>query len=715
MSSSTSCTSKYSDDQPCIIIDSSRSQFDDDCCLLPNVCWHRERISYYFRCRFQANSVRTSFDFKSFLPEQLSDNIKICPSSLQFYPITFDIIESNEQNATSDESEEEIELTSSPKLCTYDNDDFLNKLVEWKSDNHQPVDESDDDEAMNEQVERTMETDPLSAEKLTTDVEDLFVTYSCCPVKSEPVIPDDIDVIFPQLDGQNDSLSDRTSVDRQLNNQNKKRVTSNVINRKNVKRSRRKPDSLRQITLESFNFVITEQKATTTKPLTFTDDIPLSLRSGKSLSNKRKKRTPLVHTGKTIRDYFHVNNSSTHQDNLRAASNAKDLMDHSESESDECIIIDEDDDISTLLTFDPSIPNNIRAREKLLDHSVHSSSVPFNQPIRYSDHSEQEFSFYQFSLTSHLRYLLHELPTYNHTGDINCNQCDEYVSILHELFDLLFDFIEYDLCGMVNKMKYRSSLIEDDYFNDFVKQKFVKTRNINAFFRIKLVIYFIELIEIHRRKCSNTKPFVFHHTENRVFQWIEDSIRHIVCQNDNFTNHKLSLCFNVMELCVLFANEQNYRTKQMARFLAELYQDNQTCLKMCVLDENLLIDIRLLLINELIWKRFEIKLHSIDRINEFFRSVQETDPDSLLLARSLLFTFADLVNEMESFTFPFPVFLKKIITILRCQLDGIYSQLTNLCEQTKDDEELQRSKLLFRLLCLKWKTLHLSDCFVPVN
>ena len=60
----------------------------------------------------------------------------------------------------------------------------------------------------------------------------------------------------------------------------------------------------------------------------------------------------------------------------------------------------------------------------------------------------------------------------------------------------------------------------------------------------------------------------------------------------------------------------------MARFLAELYQENRTYLKMCVLDENLLIDIRLLLVNELIWKRFEIRLHSIDHINEFFRSVQ---------------------------------------------------------------------------------------------
>ena len=163
MNSSTTCTSKYPDNQPCFIVDSSQSQLDDDCCLLANVRWHRERISYYFRCRFQSNSVRTSFDFKSFPPEQLSDNIKICPSSLQFYPITFDIIENNEQNATSDESEEEIELIASPKLCTYDNDDFLNKLVEWKSDNHQTVDESDDDEVMNEQVGRDTETNPLSA------------------------------------------------------------------------------------------------------------------------------------------------------------------------------------------------------------------------------------------------------------------------------------------------------------------------------------------------------------------------------------------------------------------------------------------------------------------------------------------------------------------------------------------------------------------------
>ena len=87
-------------------------------------------------------------------------------------------------------------------------------------------------------------------------------------MKSEPVIPDDIDVIFPQLDGQNDSLTDHTSVDRQLNNQNKKRATNNVINHKEVKRSRQKSDSLRQITLESFNFIVTEQKPTTTKQLT---------------------------------------------------------------------------------------------------------------------------------------------------------------------------------------------------------------------------------------------------------------------------------------------------------------------------------------------------------------------------------------------------------------------------------------------------------------
>jgi hypothetical protein len=149
--------------------------------------------------------------------------------------------------------------------------------------------------------------------------------------------------------------------------------------------------------------------------------------------------------------------------------------------------------------------------------------------IRPSNHHEEELSFSQFSLTSYLRYLLLELPTYNHINDNNCQQCYDYSLILHMLFDLLFDLIEYDLCEISTKEKYRSSLIEDDYFNQFLPRKTILKKP-NQFERIKLIIYFIELIGLHRNKCPNKNEFFFHINENKIFQWIEDFIRHIVYQ-----------------------------------------------------------------------------------------------------------------------------------------------------------------------------------------
>jgi hypothetical protein len=149
--------------------------------------------------------------------------------------------------------------------------------------------------------------------------------------------------------------------------------------------------------------------------------------------------------------------------------------------------------------------------------------------VRHSNHHEEELSFSQFSLTSYLRYLLLELPTYNHIDDNNCQQCHDYSLILHMLFDLLFDLIEYDLCEISTKEKYRSSLIEDDYFNQFLPRKTILKKP-NQFERIKLIIYFIELIGLHRNKCQNRKEFFFHINENKIFQWIEDFIRHIVYQ-----------------------------------------------------------------------------------------------------------------------------------------------------------------------------------------
>jgi len=247
--------------------------------------------------------------------------------------------------------------------------------------------------------------------------------------------------------------------------------------------------------------------------------------------------------------------------------------------------------------------NNIHIREKLIDHIVHSSEmrikwllnvelillehisiyhkenlelISYNIKssfismiilnflkifiIRNSNQHQDEFSFYQFSLTSYLRYLLIDLPTYKHknlNNENNCLDCKQYSLIINILFDLLFDLIEYDICQIDIKEKYRSSLIDDDYFNQ------LKSIKKNPFDRIKLIIYFIELIGIHKNKCSNKKEEFFFSIENKIFQWIEDFIRHIIYQINSLIKERLSICLNIIELCLLFVNEKENYIKQV--------------------------------------------------------------------------------------------------------------------------------------------------------
>ena len=94
-----------------------------------------------------------------------------------------------------------------------------------------------------------------------------------------------------------------------------------------------------------------------------------------------------------------------------------------------------------------------------------------------------------------------------------------------------------------------------------------------------------------------------------------------------------------MELCLLFVKKRNNRIKQvnfrigkkkfffflsyfkMASFLTKLSEENPAYLHLILFDENLFYDIRLLLINELISNRFDIKLISTDCINQFFHRI----------------------------------------------------------------------------------------------
>jgi hypothetical protein len=146
----------------------------DDCCLLSNLTLNSERVFYLLERRFKSNSTRTSFDFKSFLPEQPSNNTKVSRSLLRFHP-SVNSVNDNEEQILSESSEDEIEETSSPKLSPNDDDDYLNKLAEWEPNKFQSMSESDDD-GENEEAKMILQT--INNENTLVDPMDLSIGKS---------------------------------------------------------------------------------------------------------------------------------------------------------------------------------------------------------------------------------------------------------------------------------------------------------------------------------------------------------------------------------------------------------------------------------------------------------------------------------------------------------------------------------------------------------
>jgi hypothetical protein len=60
----------------------------------------------------------------------------------------------------------------------------------------------------------------------------------------------------------------------------------------------------------------------------------------------------------------------------------------------------------------------------------------------------------------------------------------------------------------------------------------------------------------------------------------------------------------------------------MAVFLTKLCEENSTYTHMFLFDQNLFPDILLLLINELIYNKFDMKLASFNDLEEFFQRIQ---------------------------------------------------------------------------------------------
>ena len=72
----------------------------------------------------------------------------------------------------------------------------------------------------------------------------------------------------------------------------------------------------------------------------------------------------------------------------------------------------------------------------------------------------------------------------------------------------------------------------------------------------------IELLAVHMNKCSNQTQFQFNKNENILFYSMENFIRQILTKTQT-RNQRLAICFNVLELCLLFVNEKVDRIKQV--------------------------------------------------------------------------------------------------------------------------------------------------------
>jgi len=136
---------------------SFESSISNDCCLLTNIDLNSHRIRQLLERRFKSNSQKTSFDFKSFPPEQPSNNAKVSRSFLRFQP-KIQFTDDSEENLSSDsdsseEQEEEIE-----DIMSTNDDDYYKELAEWQPSSFQPMIETDDEEDQPENIPEAIMT-----------------------------------------------------------------------------------------------------------------------------------------------------------------------------------------------------------------------------------------------------------------------------------------------------------------------------------------------------------------------------------------------------------------------------------------------------------------------------------------------------------------------------------------------------------------------------
>ena len=133
-----------------------RDPYYDDCCLLTNITFNAERISFLLERRFQRNSTRTSFDFKVFPPEKPSTDAKVSRSFLRIHPTS--------HSRSTDDDLLPDSAPVSPSPADHDTDDLqstanaednekLEQLYDWVPGQHQATTHVHSDEEEEETVD----------------------------------------------------------------------------------------------------------------------------------------------------------------------------------------------------------------------------------------------------------------------------------------------------------------------------------------------------------------------------------------------------------------------------------------------------------------------------------------------------------------------------------------------------------------------------------
>ena len=138
----------------------------NDFCLLLNIDLNSLRIHRLLERRFRSNSNKHSFDFKSFAPEQPSNNAKVSRSFLRFQPKltspndSEEYMSSDTDCSSDDDQEDEVYET---EVSSSNDDDHLKKLADWEPEKFQPAIESDNDD------EEDQEENDITQQKITTE------------------------------------------------------------------------------------------------------------------------------------------------------------------------------------------------------------------------------------------------------------------------------------------------------------------------------------------------------------------------------------------------------------------------------------------------------------------------------------------------------------------------------------------------------------------